>query len=337
MMGDLQLLDAACTESPYLYPGRQSPGKETDLQAHSKAYQSAIINLSAKLPLQSTFYQNCNYRIYYEEHLQKHKQFGNEFIYAFTWEDSRVDQRLLKINSEDVILCLTSAGDNLLDYLYSCSPRRIHAVDLNPNQSHLLELKVAAYQALSYSEFWKMFGEGKFPQFREVLLRKLSPYLSSQALQFWLNKEGIFTSPRGLYEYGGSGGAMKLIRILFKITGLENTVKAICEAKTLNEQRELWPQLRRVIMNKILHWTLVGSVFLWKLAGVPAEQAAMITKDYLDQESINPLKVGLRGASEGEAMWQYIYNTLEPVARETLLSEDNYYYLLTLRGSYTRR
>lgn len=91
---------------------------------------------------------------------RKPTQFGTEFIYAFAWEDSRVDQRLLKINEKDVILCLTSAGDNLVDRLASCRPRRIHAVDLNPHLSHFLELKVAAYQALEYVDFWRLLGRG---------------------------------------------------------------------------------------------------------------------------------------------------------------------------------
>ena len=246
-----------------------------------------------------------------------------------------MDQRLLKINSDDVILCLTSAGDNLLHYLYSYNPRRIHAVDLNPNQSHLLELKVAAYQALTYSNFWKMFGEGRFPEFRKVLLQRLSPYMSSQALQFWLNQQTIFTSSTGLYEYGGSGRATKLVRLLLKLCGLSRTVKLFCNAKTLNEQRELYPPIRQVLLNRILHWLFVGSSFLWKAAGVPPEQAAMIIKDHSVQESVNPTKPGfLKG---GEAMWQYVCNTLDPVAHNTLLGEDNFYYLLTLNGRYTRR
>lgn len=115
-----------------------------------------------------------------------------------------VDQRLLKMKSEDVILCITSAGDNILDYLVTANPRRIHAVDLNPNQNHLLELKIAAFQTLPYADVWKMFGEGRYPEFRKTLISKLSPYMSSQACQYWLSHSSTFTSSRGLYETGGS-------------------------------------------------------------------------------------------------------------------------------------
>lgn len=150
------------------------------------------------------FYQNSQRRIYYDDQLQKHTQFSNEYIYAFTWEDPRVDHRLLKIRDDDVVLCVTSAGDNILDYLYQASPRRVHAVDLNPNQNHLLELKVAALQSLPYLQVWKLFGEGRFPNFREVLISKLSPHLSSQACQYWLSHADTFDSSHGLYETGGS-------------------------------------------------------------------------------------------------------------------------------------
>ncbi|MCJ1431072.1 hypothetical protein MMC27_000422 [Xylographa pallens] len=336
----IERLDAACTESPYLSPRQHrldmSAAADTVVENRSKAYQSAIVNLSANLPLPSTFYQNTFQRIFYDESHEKHTQFGNEFIYAFTWEDSRIDRHLLKIGPTDVILCITSAGDNLLDYLYSANPRRIHAVDMNPNQNHLLELKIAAYQALPYMDFWKLFGEGRCPGFKNTLITRLSPYMSSQACQFWLSHEQVFTSPRGLYECGGSGHGIRVVRWLVWISGLRSAVRELCQAKTLNEQREIWPRVRRVLMSRPLHWAVIGSKFLWKAAGVPPAQTAMILEDYLDQDNLNPFHITLEDTS-GEAMWQYIINTLDPVARETLLSEDNFYYLLTLTGQYTRR
>lgn len=181
----------------------QDVERSRPLEMRSKAYQCAIINLSSNIPLPSVFYQNNHRRIYYDDQLQKHTQFKNEYIYAFTWEDPRIDHRLLKIRDDDVVLCITSAGDNVLDYLYNANPRRIHAVDLNPNQNHLLELKIAAFQSLPHAQVWQMFGEGRFLGFREALITKLSPHISSQACQYWLNHGSTFSS-RGLYETGGS-------------------------------------------------------------------------------------------------------------------------------------
>lgn len=129
----LARMDAAATESPFiaaldLHSQNQQQRRES-LEARSKAYESAIVNLAGKLPLPCFWYQNHHWRIFYDEKLQKHRQFGDEYIYAFTWEDSRIDARTLKINSNDVILAITSAGDNILSYALE-KPKRIHAVDL---------------------------------------------------------------------------------------------------------------------------------------------------------------------------------------------------------------
>jgi betaine lipid synthase len=125
-------LDCAATESPFLAALDLQTRKSRQVNAvevRSKSYECALVNLAASLPLPASFYQNHHWRIYYDEQLQKHKQFNDSYIYAFTWEDSRVDARLLKIQPSDVILALTSAGDNILSFALE-KPRRIHAVDL---------------------------------------------------------------------------------------------------------------------------------------------------------------------------------------------------------------
>lgn len=311
--------------------------EEAPSELRSKAYQSAIINLNANLPLPSTFYQNHQRRIHYNDQLKKHTQFNNEYLYAFTWEDPRADRRLLKIGDDDVILALTSAGDNLLEYLVAASPKRIHAVDLNPNQNHLLELKIAAFQTLTHSELWKMFGEGRYPAFREALIAKLSPYMSSQAFQFWLNRTKRFTSSRGLYESGGSGHAIKMVRWISSITGISSQLRRLSECKTLNEQRETWLKIRRIILSRLLHWAVIGTEWwVWKAAGVPPAQRQMILADRVENPKLNPSGKPLVDVN-GEAMWDYIVNTLDPVARDSLISDDNYHYLLTVKGSYSRK
>ncbi|CAO1600314.1 hypothetical protein XANCAGTX0491_004007 [Xanthoria calcicola] len=341
----LETVDASCTESPQIIPAKGHefllpllPQPAMALETRSKAYESAIINLSSNLPLPSTFYQSHQARIYYDEQLAKHTQFNGDYLYSFAWEDPRADQRLLQISDNDTILCLTSGGDNLLEYLVTASPRRIHAVDLNPNQNHLLELKVAAFQALPYCDVWKMFGEGQHPDFRRLLLDKLSPHLSSQAFQFWAKHVGRFTSSTSFYDYGGSGHAIRLVRSLAWLSGLRNEIQKLCTSKTRNEQREIWGRIRPMILSRALHWALVGTEwFLWKAAGVPAAQRQLIIRDAMDlpcQESSRHEKVS---DATGEAVWDYIVNTLDPVAQNTLLSEDNYHYLLTLTGRYTRR
>jgi betaine lipid synthase len=115
------------------------------------------------------------------------------------WEDPEVDVQHLKITRDDTLFVITSAGDSerdecrlppaltrgpdALHYAIAAKPRRIHCVDMNPCQGHLLELKLAAISALTHTEMWQMFGEGRIANFEQLLDNKLSPYLSSPCVR----------------------------------------------------------------------------------------------------------------------------------------------------------
>ncbi|KAF2687432.1 hypothetical protein K458DRAFT_415690 [Lentithecium fluviatile CBS 122367] len=333
-------IDAAATESPYLSAlDLQTGPTPVDVEVRSKAYESAIVNLQASLPLPATWYQNHHWRIHYDDSLPKHTRFNNSYIYAFTWEDDRADARLLKVTPDDVVLAITSAGDNILSFCLD-APRRVHAVDLNPTQNHLLELKVAAFTALPYSDVWKLFGEGKHSDFRDLLVRKLSPHMSSAAFQYWLqNGPGVFegVGGKGLYYSGGSGNALMLVGWLFRLLNLTPQVRKLCEAQTLAEQRDIWnASLKAVLHSKLLTWTVLSNEkWLWKALGVPPAQRAMIEADFQKNGGAEfDVKSGER-TSSGNAVYEYVLNTFEPVVNSTLLSTQNHYYLLTLLGHYT--
>ncbi|KAF2644905.1 betaine lipid synthase [Massarina eburnea CBS 473.64] len=334
-------IDAAATESPYLSAlDLQTGPAQVDIERRSKAYESAIVNLQSSLPLPATWYQNHHWRIHYDETLPKHTRFNNSYIYAFTWEDDRADARLLKVTRDDVVLAITSAGDNILSFCLE-SPRRVHAVDLNPTQNHLLELKVAAFTALGYADVWKLFGVGKHDKFRDLLVGKLSPHLSSAAFQYWLkNGPGVFETEKskGLYYTGGSGNALTLIGLLFRVLGLKNEVRNLCAAQTLAEQREIWTRsLKRILHSKLLTTTILSNEkWLWKALGVPPAQRALIESDYAAMTAeYSTSDGGEKRTSSGNAVYEYVLNTFEPVVNNTLLSSSNHYYLLTLLGHYT--
>ncbi|KAK3934060.1 hypothetical protein QBC46DRAFT_90500 [Diplogelasinospora grovesii] len=344
----VERIDALATNSPSLYPANAKQNvtnaltravERTAPEIRSKAFDAAIQNLSANLPLPSFFYQNHHWRIYYDDQLKKHTQFNDEYIYAFTWEDSRVDERLLRLGADDVVLAITSAGDNILSYAMQ-SPARIHAIDLNPTQNHLLELKVASFTALPYEDFWKIFGEGKHPEFRSLLISKLSPHLSSRAFQYWLSNAEIFTKPssRGLYDTGGSKHAIRIFRWISKVFGCRKAVRDLLSAKTLNEQREIWHnKIRPALLSPLVCNLVVSSeAFLWKALGVPKNQLAMIENDHANYCKNTP------GANKGQdtrahAIWHYMVNTLDPVVEQTHISADNPYYLICLEGKFSRK
>lgn len=81
----------------------------------------------------SFLHQNKQWRLDYNPTLPCHTQFRS-YIYAFTWEDPRVDLKYLNITKQDVMFVITSAGDNALEYALKAQPKRIHCIDMNPCQ-----------------------------------------------------------------------------------------------------------------------------------------------------------------------------------------------------------
>lgn len=320
-------MDLVATESPYLGPAALADRNErsaADTQAtlRSKGYEAAVINMERNLPYPSFFYQREQWRIFYDFALPKYHQFGNQYIYAFTWEDPAEDIKILNLQEKDTVLAITSAGDNILAYAAMGSgkaPRRIHGVDLNPHQNHLAELKLAAFRALPYNDVWKLFGEGKHPEFMSLLVNKLAPHLSSQALQFWVHAgPKTFEAGRknGLYDTGSTRWALRLTRFVVKLFGIEKDIRALCNSKTIAEQKKIWTtRIRPALFNPIVTRILVANpVFLWKALGVPLNQASMI---------------------EGGIL-RYIIDTIEPLIDRCLISSENYFYYLCLMGHYSR-
>lgn len=311
----LHKINCLATESPYLAPQEgQVYIKEGDLPV-SKGHEAALSNISKRLPYPSVYYQRENWRVYYDEMNPMFEQFKNQYIYAFTWEDPREDNNILKFSSDDTVLAISSAGDNILSYAsLPTPPRRIHAVDLNPCQGHLLELKLACFKSLDHATIWKMFGEGKVDNFIDLLIDKLSPHMSSNAFQYWMDRGQKTFGEKGLYDTGSTRWALRLASIVFKVFGVSKDVVRMVESTRMEDQIKIWEtKLRPALFNPIVATLLIGNpVFLWKALGVPANQAKMM----------------------GNSVWAYVKNTLEPLLYRSLISKDNYFYYLCLTGHY---
>ncbi|ORY82611.1 hypothetical protein BCR37DRAFT_410004 [Protomyces lactucae-debilis] len=237
-----------------------------------------------------------------------------DFIYSFVWEDPATDIREMQINGNDEMLVITSAGDNAIDYLINAGPSRIHCVDMNPCQGHLLELKMAAFQTLSFNETWSLFGAGQTDNFPH-LLERMSPKLSCPALQFWHAHVDAFD--KCFYKSGYAGNVLKVLDYLFTLTGTKQAAIDMATATDLSQQRKAWKRLRKAFINPVVGTVLMANpVFLWHALGVPLNQFKMLLQ-------------------EGSAL-QYGVDTLDPIANNTLLSGENFHYLLPLLQHYTR-
>jgi S-adenosylmethionine-diacylglycerol 3-amino-3-carboxypropyl transferase len=82
---------------------------------------------------------------------------AGELRYSRVWEDHALLERGLGITPTDDVLMIASAGCNVLNLLLR-EPRRIVALDLNPAQTALLELKLAALRTLDHRGFLELLG-----------------------------------------------------------------------------------------------------------------------------------------------------------------------------------
>lgn len=274
---------------------------------------AALKHGMAEWPVSSFHYQRRQWRLPYVD--DRFSDMFRTWIYGFTWEDPYVDMEHLELGPDDAILCITSAGDNALHYAATARPRRIHAVDMNPCQGHLLELKLAGIASLEYDTFWQMFGEGKAPQFRALLDEHIAPYLSSHAYQFWRSNAASFDT--AFYFRGYSGHALRLAKAVFRLMRVHKDVQAMCQTTSLDEQKRIWDtKVRKAVINEtLIRLVLSNPAFLWNALGVPTNQMNMFKNE---------------GSVE-----QFVIDTLDAVPSRALLSQENYHYRLCLMGNYS--
>jgi S-adenosylmethionine-diacylglycerol 3-amino-3-carboxypropyl transferase len=126
--------------------------------------------------------------------------FFSTLNYASVNEDWRTEAEALRLRGGERVLCVSGSGARPLDLL-SQAPVRVLAVDRNPAQSHLLQLKRAAIEALPYDEYAAFLGllpaRGAS---RRGTLRRLRPLLPPAARLFWDGRQRMVA--RGILYQG---------------------------------------------------------------------------------------------------------------------------------------
>jgi S-adenosylmethionine-diacylglycerol 3-amino-3-carboxypropyl transferase len=243
--------------------------------------------------------------------------YSRALVYNTCWEDPAVDRLALEIRGRDTLLVITSAGCNVLDYALT-GPQRIHAVDANPRQSALLELKLAGIRRLAFDDFFAAFGAGYHPRFREVYFDALRAELSPYAKIFWDRRVDWFGNPRGSFYYHGlSGIVARVFRAYLKVRPrLAAGIADLFEAHDLERQREIYDtRVQPLMWTPMLNWTLSRQLTM-SMLGVPHPQR----KQVLEQHQ--------RGVAG------FVRDSLEYVMRE-LPAWNNYFWSVYVRGCYT--
>jgi S-adenosylmethionine-diacylglycerol 3-amino-3-carboxypropyl transferase len=241
----------------------------------------------------------------------------HNLVYNTCWEDPRLDRVALEFGPDDEVLVITSAGCNALDYVLA-GPRCVHAVDMNPRQNALLELKLAAIRQLEYTDFFAMFGRGRLPAVREVYEDTLRPSLSPWSRNYWDKRIRFFKSKRrSFYFHGTSGAFARMINVYVdRVCKVRPQLEAILNASTLEEQRRIYrEEIHDRFWTRPMRFAMKRDATL-SMVGVPRAQRRQVETQY-----------------EGGIV-KFVEDCLEAVFCELPFS-DNYFWRVYLTGSYT--
>ncbi|WP_444943758.1 DUF3419 family protein [Microbulbifer sp. ZKSA006] len=159
--------------------------------------------------------------------------YAERISYSGPNEDSRSELKALNINENDSVLCITGGGDRVLSLLLG-KPKKITAIDLNPCQNYLLELKIAGIQALNHEEFLSF--SGILPcQERQNTYNEIKHLLSKKAELFWAENKAIIE--KGFIYEGAFEKHFKLISVIIKAIR-PNKIKTLTSLNNIEDQRE---------------------------------------------------------------------------------------------------
>ena len=241
---------------------------------------------------------------------------GNNLVYNTCWEDPRLDRVALNLRPTDNVLVITSAGCNALDYALT-NVNHVFAVDMNPRQNALLELKLAGIKRLEYEDFFAMFGGGRLAGARQTYQSCLRGELSPWSQNYWDRWIKFFDNRRRSFYFRGTSGAFaRLINIYVdRVCRVRPQVNAILSASSVEEQSRIYyDELQERFWSRPMRFAMNRDTTL-SMVGVPKAQRRQVETQY-----------------EGGIV-KFVQDCVEAVFAKLPLA-DNYFWRVYLTGQY---
>jgi len=231
-----------------------------------------------------------------------------KLIYTVNWEDPQSDHKALKIQPGERVMSITSGACNTLGFLVY-DPSVIYAVDINPSQSFLLELKIAAMKHLDYQEFIQFLGLAPCDD-RSGIYQKIKVVLSREAADFWDSQTDIIR--KGFLLNGRYENFVKLVGRLIRLIQGKKRVDHLFIEKSLEKQREFYNQ----------YWDIRRTRFIFN---------AFFNKKILAKKG---LKADYFHFDDGSASFsESFFKRFKKVVHDIPL-KGNYFLYLYLKGHY---
>ena len=185
-----------------------------------------------------------------------------DIIYAQCWEDPELDRAAFQIRPDDTVFSITSGGCNVLAFLID-NPRLVYAVDLNPHQNYVLELKMGAFAVLPYGEMLELFGV-RDSRRRRQLYGRVRAVLGKECRAFWdAHQAGV---DAGIIHAGRYESYMRLLRRCLERVKGKRLIRAFFETGDAAERGRLFTRewdtpLWRAFTGMFLSRTVMSALF----------------------------------------------------------------------------
>lgn len=234
------------------------------------------------------------------------------YIYNLSFEDGSVDRNIMNFNNNDVLLCITTGGDNILNYLID-DVKKIHTADINIHQNFLLETKMSMMKVLSRDEFFKVLNSrNKNSEGYQLFLHHLERIKENMSPcgKIWLDENKIEFSH--FIQSGSVKYFTKILNFIFWCYG----ISGIFQCNSIEEQRYLFhannikPKLKKILNFMCYRYPII-SFFFSIILGIPKKQYELVG-------NVN----------------DYLYNTIEYIFCQTELKK-NYFIYPYCNGSFS--
>lgn len=193
--------------------------------------------------------------------------FKSDIFYSVQNEDYQTELAVLNQIRRDAlrVILVASSGENALSLLSLDTVGHLDAVDMNPAQLRLCDLRRAAAQSLTRDEQLQLLGaDSDAPsagndQVRRTLYDRLRPDLTAETRQFWdarRDQEIAF----GIQHVGRNEVAMQAIRVQLQAAGFAPLEHPVTAADL--------PRWKQVYTN------LMTTEYIQQLFGVPSQELA---------------------------------------------------------------
>lgn len=224
------------------------------------------------------------------------------YIYNLSFEDGSVDRNIMNFNSNDVLLCITTGGDNILNYLID-DVKKIHTADINIHQNFLLETKMSMMKVLSRDEFFKVLNSrNKNSEGYQLFLHHLEQIKENMTSdgKKWLDENKIEFSH--FIESGSVKYYAKILNFIFRYY----EISGILQCNSIQEQVQFYHKNDiEIKLKKIVNILRNPFIFFFciTVTGVPKKQFELF-----------------------DNFFDFLYNYFKYVLINTELKKNYFYY-----------